>query len=93
MSKSWKMLAKFSELVFRINAEQHLSAELRIILPESEIAEPLGVIAAKYPELSFGSYPFITNGVFGANIVVRGTDPVMLAKGVSDLREIFADSA
>ena len=70
-----------------------LSESLRIILPESEIAEPLGVIAAKYPKLSFGSYPFITNGVFGANIVVRGTDPVMLAKGVSDLREIFADSA
>lgn len=70
-----------------------LSESLRVILPESEIAEPLGAIAAKYPELSFGSYPFIRKGVFGANIVARGTDPETLAKGVSNLRAVFADSA
>lgn len=51
-----------------------LSITVRIEAPEGEIAAHLGELADANPNLSFGSYPFIQNGVFGSNIVVRGID-------------------
>ena len=69
-----------------------LSESLRVIRPEGEIAGPLGEIAARFPDLSFGSYPFIKDGVFGANIVARGSDAGMLAQGVTALCDAFPDA-
>ncbi|WP_170755225.1 competence/damage-inducible protein A [Ruegeria lacuscaerulensis] len=51
-----------------------LSQTLRVNRGEGDIAGPLAVLAADFPDLAIGSYPFQVNGVFGANIVVRGTD-------------------
>jgi len=51
-----------------------LSITVRIEAPEGEIAARLGQLDKENKSLSFGSYPFIQNGVFGSNIVVRGTD-------------------
>jgi molybdenum cofactor synthesis domain-containing protein len=51
-----------------------LSQTLRLMRGEGDIAVPLGRIAADYPDLSMGSYPFQQNGAYGTNIVVRGTD-------------------
>jgi molybdenum cofactor synthesis domain-containing protein len=62
-------------------AEMH-SATVRIDLPESAIADPLGVIAKNFPQLSVGSYPFFKEGEYGANLVVRGTD----AEAVDDAK-------
>ncbi len=70
-----------------------LSESLRVIRPEGEIAGPLGQIAGDFPDLSFGSYPFIKDGVFGANIVARGSDAGQLAQGVAALRAAFPDGA
>lgn len=70
-----------------------LSESLRVVRPEGEIAGPLGVLAEAYPSLSFGSYPFIKDGVFGANVVVRGTDATELATAVAALRATFPDAA
>lgn len=70
-----------------------LSESLRVIRPEGEIAGPLGALAAEFPDLSFGSYPFIKDGVFGANVVVRGTDASALAQAVAALRVTFPDAA
>jgi molybdenum cofactor synthesis domain-containing protein len=70
-----------------------LSESLRIVRPESEIAGPLGDLAATYSDLSFGSYPFIENGVFGANVVVRGTEGGRIAAAVTALRAAFPDAA
>lgn len=69
-----------------------LSESLRVIRPEGEIAGPLGEIAARFPDLSYGSYPFIKDGVFGANIVARGSDAGLLAQGVTALRTAFPDA-
>jgi len=69
-----------------------LSESLRVIRPEGEIAGPLGEIAARFPDLSFGSYPFIKDGVFGAIIVARGSDAETLAQGVAALRTAFPDA-
>lgn len=41
---------------------------------EGEIATPLGELARKFPDLSFGSYPYLRNGAHGTQIVVRGSD-------------------
>jgi len=52
-----------------------LSLSVRFKVPEGRFASRLSEIAAANPDLSFGSYPYIKDGVFGSNIVVRGTDP------------------
>jgi len=51
-----------------------LSQTLRVMRGEGEVAAELGAIAADFPELSIGSYPFQQSGAYGTNIVVRGTD-------------------
>ena len=55
-----------------------LSQSLRVLRGEGEIATPLAALAAEFDDLSFGSYPFVRDGVFGTNLVVRGTDPARL---------------
>ena len=51
-----------------------LSQSLTIMRGEGDIAGPLADLAADFPDLSVGSYPFQRDGVFGAQIVIRGTD-------------------
>ena len=68
------------------------SLSLRIERPEGEIAGPLGQIAEAHPDLSIGSYPFIQNNVYGANIVLRGTDPALLDTAAAALRAAFPDA-
>jgi len=41
---------------------------------EGVIAAPLEAIAKAHPSLSLGSYPFYGNGVYGANLVIRGRE-------------------
>jgi molybdenum cofactor synthesis domain-containing protein len=69
--------------------EPLLSQSLRILRPEGEIAEPLGVLAAEYPDLSVGSYPFNRDGVFGANVVIRGTDGASVEAAMVRLAALF----
>jgi molybdenum cofactor synthesis domain-containing protein len=67
---------------------------------ESIIAAPLEAVAKAHPDMSLGSYPFFSDGVYGSNLVLRGRDPAELeatvgeliaalqGAGVSNLREI-----
>jgi len=55
-----------------------LSQMIDVNRGEGEIAGPLGEMAARFPELSFGSYPYIRNGAHGTQLVVRGTDAAQL---------------
>jgi molybdenum cofactor synthesis domain-containing protein len=66
-----------------------LSQTLRILRPEGEIAGPLGALAAEYPDLSVGSYPFNRDGVLGANVVIRGTDGVRVEAAMLRLAALF----
>jgi len=68
-----------------------LSQSLRVMRAEGDIATPLRVLAEEYDDLSFGSYPFQDNGVFGANIVVRGQDGAQVDAAMVKLQEIFAN--
>ncbi len=66
-----------------------LSQSLRVNRGEGEIAGPFGALAAEYPDLSMGSYPFIQNGAHGTNLVVRGTDPGRLDQAMIKLTRLF----
>jgi len=66
-----------------------LSQSLRIFRGEGDIAGPLGDLAARYPGLALGSYPFQQDGVFGAQIVVRGTDGAQVDAAMTELSQMF----
>ena len=66
-----------------------VSSTLRVERGEGDIAGPLGNLAALFPNLSFGSYPFQKDGRYGANIVVRGTDTAEVARAISALNAEF----
>lgn len=77
-------------LLPQLNAGSALtSASLRVDQPESAVAGPLGVLAARYSDLSIGSYPFIKGGAFGTNLVVRGADPLRVAAAYAELTKTF----
>ena len=69
-----------------------LSRTLRIDRPEGEIAGPLADLAARHPEVAIGSYPFILDGRFGANIVLRCADAERLESAVRDLQQTFPEA-
>jgi molybdenum cofactor synthesis domain-containing protein len=66
-----------------------LSRTLRLEKGEGEIATPFATFAAQYPDLAMGSYPFNTNGAFGTNLVIRGTDAVRLDAALSALTALL----
>ncbi|MCA0870863.1 competence/damage-inducible protein A [Seohaeicola saemankumensis] len=66
-----------------------LSQSLRIMRGEGEIADTLSQLAADYPDLSIGCYPFQKDGVFGASVVVRGVEGAQVDAAVTRLaREV-----
>ncbi len=67
-----------------------LSQTLRVYRGEGDIAGPLGALAKEFDDLQFGSYPFQKDGVFGANLVVRGTDGARLDAAMARLSALFA---
>ena len=72
--------------------EPLISASIRIDRGEGELAGPLADLAEAHPEVSFGSYPFVRNGLYGANIVVRGRPASSVDSAVDALCAIFPDA-
>lgn len=66
-----------------------LSQNLQVQRGEGEIAAEFGKLAAEFPDLSMGSYPFIRNGAHGTNLVIRGTDPARIDAAMSQLVRLF----
>ncbi|MGV8988218.1 MAG: competence/damage-inducible protein A [Cypionkella sp.] len=62
-----------------------LSRTLRLQRGEGDIATAFAAFAAEHPDLQMGSYPFSTNGSFGTNLVIRGTDPARLDAALAAL--------
>jgi len=67
-----------------------VSRTLRMMRGEGDLAGPLGAVAAQYPDISFGSYPFQKDGVYGANLVLRGPDEAALDAAMSALETALA---
>ncbi len=57
-------------------------------LKEGDIAQPLGELAEKMPDLSFGSYPWYLEDNVGVALVVRGSDSDRLAEAETALVEL-----
>ena len=67
-----------------------LSQSLRIFRGEGDIAGPLGELADRFPDLSIGSYPFQQDGVYGAQIVIRGAQAGQVDAAMAELSAMFA---
>ncbi len=70
-----------------------LSQSLRIDRGEGEIAGPLAHLASDFPDLTIGSYPFQRNGVYGANIVIRGQEGSRIDAAVLRLAKLFPEES
>jgi molybdenum cofactor synthesis domain-containing protein len=66
-----------------------MSQTLRVNRGEGEIAGPFATLAADYPDLSMGSYPFIQNGAHGTNLVIRGTEADRISAAMTRLAALF----
>ena len=61
------------------------SHSVDIFLPEGDLAAPLAEIVDKYPQVEVGSYPFFRENVYGANLVVRGTDEALVEQVLEEI--------
>lgn len=68
-----------------------ISDSLRINRGEGDIAGPLAKLAQAFDDLSIGSYPFNRNGVYGATIVIRGTDQARVTAAITELKDLFPE--
>ncbi|MFT4148713.1 MAG: molybdopterin-binding protein [Paracoccaceae bacterium] len=68
-----------------------MSQSFRVNRGEGEIAAPFAALAAEYPDLTMGSYPFIQNGAHGTNLVIRGTDAGRVSAAMARLAGMFAE--
>ena len=66
-----------------------LSKTIRVFKKESEISEKLWNYADKYKNVSIGSYPFNTSGVFGVEIVLRHSDRILLNNVFNEMLRDF----
>jgi molybdenum cofactor synthesis domain-containing protein len=66
-----------------------ISENVRVFRGEGEIAAPLGALAEEYNDLSIGCYPFRKDGVYGAQIVVRGADGARVAAAMQQLHKVL----
>ena len=66
-----------------------LSQSLRVNRGEGDVATPFAALAAKFPDLSMGSYPFNQNGAHGTNLVIRGTDAAQIHAAMAQLAALF----
>jgi molybdenum cofactor synthesis domain-containing protein len=59
-------------------------------VPENTVAEELGAIAASYPQLDIGSYPWFRVGKWGTALVVRGADKTLANEAADKLFALMA---
>ena len=66
-----------------------LSQTLKIARGEGDIAAPLADLAARFPDLSIGCYPYQWGGAYGANVVIRGADGAQVDAAMTELAALF----
>jgi molybdopterin-biosynthesis enzyme MoeA-like protein len=64
------------------------SKSVDIFTPESNVAETLTNLQAKYSSVEIGSYPFSKENRFGTSIVMRSTSDDQLSKCDTELKEL-----
>lgn len=53
---------------------------------EGDIAEPLGALQTRYPDVDMGSYPFVKEKGPGTSLVLRSTDSDRLTEAYNELK-------
>ena len=66
-----------------------LSKAIKVFKTESEISDRLWNYSDRYKEISIGSYPFNSSGVYGVEIVLRHTDRILLNKVFNEISRDF----
>jgi molybdopterin-biosynthesis enzyme MoeA-like protein len=69
--------------------EPLISKTYRVERGEGEIAAPISQLASAFPTLSIGCYPFQQNGLYGANVVIRGQEPALVKEAMTRLKTEF----
>ena len=85
------MQAMFASLQHRlVGGKPLLSRTVAVELGESFVADGLGRLQARFPEVEIGSYPFNRSGVFGTRLVLRATEENLLAAAAAELDSLLA---
>src|SRR6185437_1986620 len=81
------MQAIFNELKHRLSGGARvMSSSVSCTLGEGPIAEGLGDIQNRYPDIEIGSYPYFRRADFGVTLVVRGTDRERIAAATEEIK-------
>jgi molybdenum cofactor synthesis domain-containing protein len=84
------MQAIFTELKHRLaGGARVLSRSVSCSLGEGPIAQGLGDIQARYPDVEIGSYPYFRRADFGVTLVVRGTDRDRIAAAMEEIKALI----
>ncbi|MBZ4023649.1 competence/damage-inducible protein A [Rhodobacter sp. TJ_12] len=84
--------AMVAGLVPRLAGGQPLiSRNWQLMVAEAAIADELRQLATDHPQVSFGSYPFVTDGRYGTNLVARATDEPALEAAYRALQAMFPE--
>jgi molybdenum cofactor synthesis domain-containing protein len=66
-----------------------LSVSVKFLKSEGDIAKNLENIAAKFSDVTIGSYPFSEGGIYGTNVVVRHVNKDILKTVQNELEEFL----
>ena len=75
----------------RVGGEPLLSRSVSVGLPEGTLAQNLGSLQDRFPEVEIGSYPYQRDGRFGVRLVLRATDPRRLDQVEKNLDAIILE--
>ena len=82
--------AMVNEIISDIgSANPILSKSIKVFKKESELSDLLREYADKYKEISIGSYPFNSSGIFGVEIVITHTDRLLLDRVFNEISMKF----
>ena len=80
------MQAMFETITHQLSGgEPVLSRSIRVIVGESVIADQLGALQRRFPDIDIGSYPAVRRQQFGVSLVLRGTDAGLLDRAMGEL--------
>ena len=82
------MQAMFDGMKHHLSGGSRMQARaVHVHLPEGAIAEALGDVQERHPDIDIGSYPAMRQRRFGVSVVLRGTDEAALDRALEEVRE------
>ena len=81
-------MAKYAGTAVRYLGKRGVK-HIAIALPEGVIAEGLGAIQAKYPQIDLGSYPFYRPSGNGVALVAKGADVAAAEAAIAEVTALI----